>query len=390
MRCIAEAKLAQATQYLEKSNTDLWIIYSSEGSDPAVNLLFGMETVGRTFFLLTRQGKRYVIATVIDAQEYEDSGLFDEVIKYQGEPAMVLNKLVNRINPNQIALNYSLDDHLCDGLTVGRYRYIEKALGQPVSVPFISSEPVLSRIRAIKTPEEIAAMRRAINITEEIYEEVFAQVRAGMTEREVGQLFVEGMRRRGVYSSITRALTPPIVMKERIAHRMPGDAVLEPGDYLIVDFGVVVDGYASDIARTAYLLKEGESRAPERFEKIFGTVYDAISKAYEVVRPGVQGWEVDKAAREYILSQGMPEITHGVGHQIGTYAHDGGTLFAPKWDRYGRAPYGVIEAGMVFTLEPSIFFEDDYCVLCEEEILVTPNGAEFLTRRQEELILLPT
>ncbi len=148
----AQQKLAQATQYLKENNIDLWLIYSSEGSDPAVSLLLGLKTVGRTFFLLTREGKQYAIATIIDAQEHEDSGLFDEVIRYQGEPDAALKSLVEKLNPNQIALNYSVNDHLCDGLTVGRYRYIKKALGASLSARFISSEPMLSRIRAVKMP----------------------------------------------------------------------------------------------------------------------------------------------------------------------------------------------------------------------------------------------
>jgi Xaa-Pro aminopeptidase len=84
----------------------------------------------------------------------------------------------------------------------------------------------------------------------------------------------------------------------------------------------------------------------------------------------------------------MPELTHATGHQIGAYAHDGGAMFAPKWERYGNAPYGVIQPGMVLSLEPTVFYDDDFCAIVEEEILVTQYGAEFLTKRQDELILI--
>ena len=79
MTKIAEQKLAQAAQYLRQADIDLWLIYASEGSDPAVSLLTGLKTVGRTFFLLTKEGDRYVLCPGIDALESQNSGLFHEV-----------------------------------------------------------------------------------------------------------------------------------------------------------------------------------------------------------------------------------------------------------------------------------------------------------------------
>ncbi|MCL2377599.1 MAG: Xaa-Pro peptidase family protein [Defluviitaleaceae bacterium] len=387
MHTIATEKIKQAAGYLGEI-ADLWIIYSSEGSDSAVSLLTGLKTVGKTFFLLTKDAN-YAICSIIDAQESEDSGLFDQVIRYRGDPDEALRELVAKIGPKKIALNYSQSDNLCDGLTTGRFRYLKEVLGPEYAAGFVSSEPILSKVRAVKSPAELALIRRAVEITQEIYDEVFAALRPGLTEYQVGEMFVDAMSRRGVTNATTKALTMPIVMKERIAHRSPGQAIIQPGDFLIMDFGVDYMGYCSDISRTVYFLKEGETQAPERFRNMFDAAYNAISKAFEAAKPGVQGYMVDEAARSYLLSRGMPEITHATGHQIGQRIHDGGALFAPRWERYGNAPYGVIHPGMVFTLEPTILNDDgDFSVLCEENILVTESGAEFLSRRQEKLILV--
>lgn len=390
MNTILKQKLDQAIGYLNEYNVDLWLTYASEGSDPAVSLLFGVKTVGKTFFLLTKSGKKYSICSIIDAQEIENTGLFDEVIKYQGDPAENLKELVYTLNPNKIALNYSKLDNLCDGLTIGRYRYLEKALGEDYSRRFISSEPMLQMVRSIKSSEEIRTIQKAIDITLKIYDEVFEEIHAGMTEYQVGELFVKGMVKYGVTHAVNKDLSMPIVMKERISHREPGMAVIEPGDFLIMDFGVDYNGYCSDISRTIYFLKEGETDAPERFKDIFDAAYNAISAAFDAAKPGVEGWTVDAAARSYLLSRGMPEITHATGHQIGQYEHDGGAMFAPKWERYGDAAYGKIQAGMTLTLEPTILNPDgDFSVLCEEDILITETGAEFLSTRQNSLFLVP-
>ena len=389
MAKIAEQKLAQAAEYLRQADIDLWLIYASEGSDPAVSLLTGLKTVGRTFFLLTKEGERYVLCPGIDALESQNSGLFHKVISYPTDPAEPLTALVDRLNPRSIALNYSVEDNLCDGLTTGRYRYLARVLARYAD-RFCSSGPLLQKIRSIKTSEEIAAVRRAVEMTQEIYAEVFAQLRPGLTEHQIGQMFVDGMSRRGVVEAASKELTMPIVMKERIAHREPGDAVLQPGDFLIMDFGIDREGYCSDISRTAYFLKPGETQAPERFRMLFDAAHGAISAAFAAAKPGAKGFEVDAAARSHLTSRGLPEITHATGHQVGRYEHDGGAMLAPQWKRYGNAPFGTLEKNMIFTLEPTILLEEgDFSVLCEEDILITESGAEFPSSRQTELVLVP-
>ena len=389
MKELFNEKLLQASQCLKKENIDTWLIFSSEGSDEATGLMLGLKTVGKTFFVLNSDGTRYAICSIIDAQESENSGLFDEVLKYQYNPEQVLNTLLAKINPNKIAINYSEDDNLCDGLTVGRYRWLMDNVEKRFTDSFVSSQKMLSEIRSVKTPAEIANIKKAIEITEDIFAEVFSKIKAGMSEYEVGMLFVEGMKSRGVSDNITKTLEMPIVMTGNIAHRAPSkERIINKGDYLIMDFGVEYNGYVSDISRTAYILKDGETDAPQRFKEIFAAAYEGISRAFAVVKPNVQGYLVDKAARDFYIASGLPEVSHATGHQIGRYCHDGGALFAPLWERYRKASEMTIDKNMVFTLEPTIFEVDGYSVLLEEDILVTENGAEFLSNRLKSLVLI--
>jgi Xaa-Pro aminopeptidase len=387
---INREKLTQAVSYLQHLNIDLWLILTSEGSDPCLPLIPGVRTYGPGAFIIARNGKKIALCSSIDAQDIEESNLFDQVLTYTAGSGfdLLLRDTLLSFQPQTIALNYSFDEHLADGLTTGRYRWLRDVLDGFYFGEYVSSEPFLTKLRSIKSPTEVEKIQRAIDITLDIYESVFKQLKIGMSEKDVGQLFIEEMKIRNVVSGGDKQLSMPIVLKERIAHRKPGDAIIQPGDILIIDFSVDYDGYVSDIARTLYFLRRDEEQAPEHVEKAFRAAHQAITEAFNALKPGRKGYEIDQVAREYLLSQGMPEITHATGHQLGRMPHDGGTLLGPRWERYGQSPYGEIEKGHVYTIEPTILPEEGPWMLVEENVLVTAEGAVYLSKRQDELILI--
>ncbi len=381
-------KITQAKTYLREEGIDLWIIKTKEGSDPCMPLMFGLTIVGDAILMITPEECTAVVST-IDAQDVRECGLFDRVLTYPlGGFADTAGAAVREIDPKRIAVNYSRDNHLADGLTVGSWRTLKRIIGSPCNERLISSEHFLQRLRSIKSPREIAYVQKAIDITLDIYDEVFGLLKKGMSEIEIGQLFVDGMIRRGVVNGITRKLTPPIVMNHNIAHRPPGNSVLKEGDYLIFDFSVDYKGYCSDIARTCYVLKEGETEASPSMQRAFSVIYEAINKAAQKLVPGEIGKNVDHAARQHILDAGYQNIFHAVGHQVGRDVHDGGTLLGPLKDAYRSASLGTIEEGMIFAVEPTILYEEGPAIISEENILVTAQGARFLSRRQEALVLI--
>jgi Xaa-Pro aminopeptidase len=165
-------------------------------------------------------------------------------------------------------------------------------------------------------------------------------------------------------------------------HTPPTQIKLEPGDGLRVDLGVITEGYASDLMRTWYLRKPGETSAPAEFQRAFDTVRDAIQIAADTIRPGLTGIEVDTAARSYVEKQGYA-FFHATGHQVGTRAHDGGLLLGPDNERYGARSRGRILEGMTFTLEP-VFGP----IGIEENVVVTAEGCSYLVPPQRELWLV--
>ena len=114
----------------------------------------------------------------------------------------------------------------------------------------------------------------------------------------------------------------------------------------------------------------------------------AIVGAADVLRPGIEGWQVDAAAREKITALGFPEYQHAVGHHLGRAAHDGGGILGPRWERYGKTPFRKVEAGNVFTLELGVYEIPGHGAIgLEEDVLVTERGVEWLSKPQESLWL---
>ena len=138
-----------------------------------------------------------------------------------------------------------------------------------------------------------------------------------------------------------------------------------------------------------YVPKEGETQPPDSVQHALDTIVKAITESAAAIKPGAVGWEIDAIARDVITSAGYPEFQHGLGHSVGRSAHDGGTGLLPRWDKYGQTPYGKLEPGNVFTIEPSIQDVDGRgCLGLEEMIVVTKDGCEFLSNPQTTLRLL--
>jgi Xaa-Pro aminopeptidase len=165
--------------------------------------------------------------------------------------------------------------------------------------------------------------------------------------------------------------------------------VTKRGELLHIDFGVSQTGYCSDLQRVWYLLDEGETEAPDDVVRAWHAVWAAMDAGAASLRPGAAGWEVDAAARESLTAAGYPEPMYALGHQLGRSAHDGGTVLAPRWDRYGAAPLGAVEEGNVFTLEYGTPVPGRGYIGLEEDVLVTAGGIEWLSTPQRELWLVP-
>ena len=152
--------------------------------------------------------------------------------------------------------------------------------------------------------------------------------------------------------------------------------------------GVKKDDYCSDIQRMWYVLDDGETEAPPEVQRAFDVVYGAIKAGEAALRPGTPGWEVDKAARDFIVDNGYPEYMHGFGHLLGRSAHDGATILGPRWERYAGICELAVEVGNIFTLELHVVVPERGVMSLEEDVLVTAAGVEYLSTPQTALRLI--
>jgi Xaa-Pro aminopeptidase len=173
-----------------------------------------------------------------------------------------------------------------------------------------------------------------------------------------------------------------------LGHVGAGEIVIKPGHLLHIDFGVEQVKYCSDIQRMAYFRVPGEIGPPDAVLRGFDTIVRSIQAAVAAMKPGMLGKEVDAIARRVVTQAGYPEFKHATGHHLGRLAHDGAGILGPEWERYGDTPNYPLEAGHVYTVEPSLVVPDYGIIGLEEDVLVTDSGAEFLGDPQIELIVL--
>ncbi len=387
-------KLHQAVELLNELDIDAWMIVERESeisSDPIMHYVIGTGFTWLSFFLVLRGGRKIAVVGNLDIEKTERLGLFDQVIPYRESPKEVLLEQLKLHDPKSIAIDYSLDSPVADGLSHGCFLQLQTLLaGTEYADRLVSAEPVIVRLRGRKSVEEIRRMRRAIDITIEIYDQVTRNVKAGMTELQVAKMIAAWREQYGVPPSWDAEHNPSVFTgpQKTGAHSGPTDRILERGHVFNIDSGVMVDRYCSDLQRTWYILKEGEHEAPMEVQRGFDTIVESIRLAADAIRPGRLGVDIDRIARDYIVSQGYDEYPHALGHQVGRSAHDGGALLGPAWDRYGRLPFIPLEAGQVFTIEPRLYLENHGVATIEEMVLIHEEGVEFLSSPQHSLFLI--
>lgn len=394
MNQIVIEKTNQAIKILQEKGVDLWLTLireTSAGGDPILQLIYGDSGLTwQSALIFTSSGEKLAIVGRFETETAQNTGAFDRVLPYDESLQPVLLAELNRMNPSQVAINFSENDVMADGLTHGMYlNLLEMLKDTPFVDRIVSAEHVIAALRGRKMPAEIDRIRTAIATTMDVYQNAFDKIRPGMTEIEVADLMHSDVESRCLDYAWPRSNNPAVNSgpDSPIGHNAPTDIQIRRGHLLHFDFGVKENDYCADIQRMVYFLKEGETQPPDPVRKGFETVVEAIRAAFDLVRPGALGVDVDSAARKVVTNAGYPEHKYATGHQVGRLAHDGGGILGPAWDRYGKTPYLPIEAGQVYTLEPGLMVPDYGYIGIEEDILVTEDSAEFLAPPQTSLIL---
>jgi len=233
---------------------------------------------------------------------------------------------------------------------------------QPVPV-----DGLVERLRITKTAEEQALIRKAVALNEAVFQEVYADLRPGLTERQVAMQIEMTMRAKGAEgpSFATIVAAGP---NSALPHAVPTDRPLQQGEPIIIDMGTRVDGYCSDMTRTVVL-----GRPDERVVELIRLVRRAQLAAMQSIRAGITAQAADRSARQLIARQGYGrQFGHGLGHGVGLAVHEG-----PSLNRRSRMK---LAANMVVTVEPGIYLPGWGGVRLENMVIVRPDGCENLNR----------
>ncbi len=387
-------KIEQAVGILKEKNVDCWLTFVREtahNSDPALPLISPANVTWHTALIITSNGDKVAIAGRYEVGNFERMGIWDEVVSYDQSIQPALVQVLDRLNPKQIALNYSESDTAADGLSHGMFLTLQRYLaGKPYE--FVSAEGILSSLRGRKTPGEVARIRAAIDLTDQVIGRIGEVLEPGMGGLQMANFVLGEYEKAGVPPAWDIKYCPTVTVgpDSPVGHLSPTDQyVAKPGDLIHMDQGVILNEYISDIQRVWYLQPKGETTIPEAVQRGFDTVRAAIMAAAAVLKPGVQGYVVDDAARQTIIAAGYPEYKHATGHQIGRTVHDGAVLLGPRWERYGNTPLGIVEVGNCYTLELGVPVPGHGFIGLEEDVLVTENGVEWLGNVQTELYVIP-
>ena len=381
----------------KETNIDCWLTITRESAiDPISYDLSASSAVARTALIFYMDGdklKKIAIAASYDITPLTESGIYDEVISYKNEGIKPhLKSIIEKINPNKIALNYSREQPLADGLTYGMMNYLIETLGEQYKNKFVSSEDIIVHYRSVKIQEEIEYIQKAVLITQRILDECLNSnfIKPGITtEAELGKALEDKTKENGC----TVAFCIVNVGASR-GHSTPTERKIVKGDLIRVDFGIDYNGYKSDIQRTAYVLKDNEDKVPERIQKMWDVVFKANREGMKYLKEGCLGNDSDIVARKIITEAGYPEYPHAAGHPIGFDVHDIGAILGPNWpERYGDKIFKKLIKGQTYAFEPTIYVYDeetggDLSIGLEEDIIITENEPIIIGKPQTEIYLI--
>ena len=251
--------------------------------------------------------------------------------------------------------------------TISHARFLEWQKKFPKAI-FVDIAKDIAAIRAVKTPDEIAALRAAEKLNCEIWEMARGKFRAGMTERQMARIIQKLMIEKGEGEAFSTIVC--VGKNAAECHHEPDDTVWNGREPVLVDMGVKLNGFCSDLTRNHFNTEAQRHRG--LYGKVYSLVLEANRAAIAAAKPGMTGKQLDKVARDMIKKGGFGKcFGHSLGHGVGYEIHE-----SPYASKKGKM---VLKPGMLVTIEPGIYLEDNLGVRIEDLVLITETGCEVLS-----------
>ena len=385
---------------LKEANVDCWLVVCRENNnDPLADHIGGENAGGTAVFLFYNDDNGFhskVFSPVGEATALDDLDIHDEVLPVErGTSAIKMAaEYVKKQNFNAIAVNSSASNSTADGLSFTQRQAIENALGEDAN-KLVSSTEVVYNWLSIKLPEEVEILTKAAQLTADWQIEAYKTVVPGeTTDADVAKFLKKKMAEYGVTDGWAPDQNPNVNSGPDRGHSHATDKVIMPGDVIQIDFGIkLYDRWVSDIQRFAYVLKEGETEAPDNIQFYWESGKAGNRAALGAMKPRVKGVEVDMAQRVLMKAAKSEYVMWSTGHPVGYVAHDVGPNLGGSQSSHVRpASQKELKEGMTFAFDGFHAWKredgSEKTISVEEMAVVTENGARYLIKPQEELILI--
>ncbi len=258
-------------------------------------------------------------------------------------------------------------------LTVAQMEALQGQLGKHVR--WVKAPGQVEKLRAVKDRAELFEIREAAELISDVFRSCLRKVRPGVTELELSAELEFAMKHRGASgpSFETIVASGP---RSAWAHARPTSKPLRKNELVVLDQGAILRGYCSDMTRTVFL-----GRPSQKIRQLYSAVLEAQGAAKAAIRPGVTADSVDAAARQALKGRGLDRyFTHSTGHGLGLEVHE--------MPRLGQGEKTVLQEGMVLTVEPGVYLEGLGGIRIEDDVVVTPTGAQDLTTAPRQFLEL--
>jgi Xaa-Pro aminopeptidase len=242
----------------------------------------------------------------------------------------------------------------------------------PKELRLRTAPPLIEATRMVKDADEVELIRRAVNLGASLFDTVLKTARPGVKEMDVAaemeytaaRLGTEGMSFETIIASGSRSALP---------HGRASQALIPAQGFVVCDFGVILDGYCSDMTRSLYV-----GSASREAREFYQAVREAQLAGIDSVRPGVAVGEVDRAARRVLKKARLGKFfSHSTGHGVGLEIHE--------LPRVASGQSEILQPGMIITIEPGAYIPGKWGVRIEDMVVVTRQGCEVLTPTSKEL-----
>ncbi|MFC1970381.1 M24 family metallopeptidase [Chloroflexota bacterium] len=355
---IANNRLQKLRQNLIEMNIDAILVSQAENR----YYLSGFD--GSDGFLLITAQKailatdfRYIEQANIQARDYEIFQITNKVPDW-------FPKLVDLINIKRLGFE-------AESVTITTHRRLRDTLYQKqFSIKLVPVIGLVEHIRAVKEPEEIELIKKAVEMSDTAYEYIADTIQPGMTEKQVAWEMEKFLRENG-----SQALSFGIIvasgLNSALPHSRPSERVINAGEPIVIDMGAKYNGYTSDMSRTICL-----GTPDDTFKKIYHTILDAQLAAMSIIKEGMTGQKADSAARTIIEQAGYGEaFGHSLGHGIGLTPHE--------LPRLGPGSNESLASGMVFTVEPGIYLPGWGGVRIEDTAMIEHGKIKVISKARK-------